>query len=203
MEKFVIFVLGGLLTIFIIPLVEKRKSKYQKEEGFHELLAEIEDIKTLLSRHIEISFNCLHDLRCESNKIKFGLAPVPLPNKIETGFLIDMYKKSALILSSEQRLAVKRIPIDIDEINQACALINTEISLANINNIDALKQTIQLACLTLYDLNKFIQCKERYQIPSSDDYNGQTRNVLKTLGYTNSQIDVTRIDLVDLMIEEE
>jgi len=203
MDKLLIFIFGLVASLVMIPLVEKRKSEFQRKECYKELESELIDIKSMLCGHIKLCFDCLYSLRTDVKKVEFGMVPIPIPGNIETVFLIELYKKTALILNSDQRQAVKRIPFDIKEIHEACSAVKGEKPYASIKNIESLKKSIELACLSVYDINKFLEHRDRYKVPMRSDYLTQVRNVLLCLGYTSEQIDDTRIDLTDMIFECE
>lgn len=201
MDHIIKLIFGKYLSFHLLPKAEKKKSEHQRLEGYQELLAELEDMQKQLSEYIKLCFDCLYFLQVEPNKVNFGFYPCPLPHQIDAEFVSECYKKTRLHLSSDQRQAVKRIPSDISELNEIIKKFSYEQPLETINNRTILKRVVELACLIVFDVNKLRLEESRYKIPSKSDYIGKTRQVLDSLGFSSDQVDASKIDLTDLMVE--
>lgn len=191
--KFLLFFLGIATSIFLIPIIEKRKSEAQRKESLKQLFIELDDIYDELSTHLRANFYFLLNIRTEEELAQTAEIPVPGTKDINTSVLDELYKKSALLLTSSQRLAIKRIPASVNEVMR-----HTESSFNSFlnhteYNIQSTKNVIKLSCVLVHEMNSLREHKERFIFDISINSNTAVLPVLKSLGFTDEEIEKSRI----------
>ena len=192
--KFGLFFLGVITSVLLIPMIEKKKSESQKKESLEELFIELDDIHVELIEHLESSFQFLLNLRTETELAQNGKLPVPMPKNINTDVLGELYKKSALILTSPQRLAIKRIPNSINEIMRHSQLSVDSITNEKIYCIQSIKNTVKLTCRLIHEINFLREHRERFVFAKYLSSNTAVLPVLKSIGYNEVQIAQSRVE---------
>ena len=187
-----IFILGTLVPLFLIPVIEKRKADYLRKESVDAVLIELQDIKVELLDHVDSYFNFLLNIRREPQLAEQGELPVPLPKKINIDILIDLYKKSALNLTTPQRLAIKRIPNTINSITTQAQNVVDSFTNNKTYCIQSIKNSIKLSCSLIYELNELHEKKNFTKIPLNS--NEVSILILESIGYNNEDILASRID---------
>lgn len=191
--KFGIFFLGVLTSVLLIPTIEKKKAETLRKESLKEVFIELEDIYVELAEDLAANFKFLLNLRAEQSLAGAGLIPVPMPKRINSGVLVDLYKKSALLLTSPQRLAIKRIPSRLSEIERHSDLYLDDFTENGSYCISSIKNTIKLSCMLLHDLNFLLEHRERFNFSREVNSNNVVFPVLSSLGFTADQIATSRI----------
>lgn len=192
--KFGLFFLGVITSVLLIPTIEKRKSESQKKESLEELFIELDDIQVELIEHLKSSFQFLLNLRIETELAENGKLPVPMPKNIGTDVLSELYKKSALILTSPQRLAIKRIPNSINEVMRHSQLSVDSITKEKIYCSQSIKNTVKLTCMLIHEINSLREHRERFVFTKDLNSNTAVIPVLKSIGYDESQIAQSRVE---------
>ncbi len=192
--KFGLFFLGVITSVLLIPTIEKRKSESQKKESLEELFIVLDDIHVELIEHLKSSFQFLLNLRIETELAENGKLPVPMPKNIGTDVLSELYKKSALILTSPQRLAIKRIPNSINEVMRHSQLSVDSITNEKIYCSQSIKNTVKLTCMLIHEINSLREHRERFVFTKDLNSNTAVIPVLKSIGYDESQIAQSRVE---------
>ena len=192
--KFGMFFLGIITSLLLIPVTEKKKSDVQRKESIDELFIELEDINFELIEHLESNFQFLFNLRAEEALANEGNIPMPMPKNINTDVLGDLYKKSALLLTSPQRLTIKRIPNRINEIMRHSKQYIDSFNNGEGYSIQSIKNTVKLSCLLVHEINFLREHRERYIIMKDLNSNNAVLPVLKSLGFSENQISISRIE---------
>lgn len=192
--KFGLFFLGVLTSVLLIPTIEKKKAATFRKESLKEVFIELEDIHAELAEDLTANFNFLLNLRSEPELAGAGKIPVPKPKRINSDVLADLYKKSALLLTSPQRLAIKRIPSSLSEIEHHSELFLKEITENGSYCISSIKNTIKLSCMLLHKLNFLLEHRERFNFDRDFTSNKAVFPVLRSLGFTAEQISISRIE---------
>ena len=192
--KFGIFFLGVLTSVLLIPTIEKKKAETLRKESLKEVFIELEDIHVELAEDLAANFKFLLNLRSEPDLAGAGQIPVPMPKRINSGVLVDLYKKSALLLTSQQRLAIKRIPIRLSEIERHSDLYLNEFTENGEYCVSSIKNTIKLSCMLLHELNFLLEHRERFNFARDLNSNKAVFPVLRSLGFTADQIATSRIE---------
>ena len=192
--KFGLFFLGVITSVLLVPMIEKRKSEFQKKESLKELFIELDDIHVELIEHLKSSFQFLLNLRMETELAENGKLPIPMPKNIDTDVLSELYKQSALILTSSQRLAIKRIPNSINEIMRHSQLSVDSITNEKIYCIQSIKNTVKLTCMLIHELNFLREHRERFVFAKDLNSNTAVLPVLKSIGYDEIQIAQSRVE---------
>ncbi len=191
--KFGIFFLGVLTSVLLIPTIEKKKAETLRKESLKEVFIELEDIYAELAEDLAAKFKFLLNLRTEPCLAEAGRIPVPMPKRINSGVLVDLYKKSALLLTSPQRLAIKRIPSRLSEIDRHSDLYLDDFTENGLYCISSIKNTIKLSCMLLHDLNYLLEHRERFNFSREVNSNNVVFPVLSSLGFTADQIATSLI----------
>lgn len=116
-----------------------------------------------------------------------------MPSEIDVTMLLVLYKKTSIILTSDQRILIKRVSSSVDKIMKQsqnsvdCFVENDRYC------IQSIKNTIKLACLLVFDINHLTQERERFKRRNDLDSNKATNPVLRSLGFTDNQINISRI----------
>ena len=191
--KIGIFILGTLVPLFLIPIIEKRKADYSRKESVETLFIELQDIKTELIDHVNSYFNFLLNIRTEQQLAEQGELPVPLPKKINIDILTDLYKKSALNLTTPQRLAIKRIPNTITTITTQAQNVIDSFTNDKTYCIQSIKNSIKLSCLLIHELDQMHEYRDKFTETklNSNDASGL---ILESLGYDNDVIAASKIN---------
>lgn len=192
--KFGIFFLGVLTSVLLIPTIEKKKAETLRKESLKEVFIELEDIYVELAEDLTTNFKFLLNLRSEPDLAGAGQIPVPMLQRINSDVLIDLYKKSALLLTSPQRLAIKRIPSRLSEIEHHSDLYLNELTEKGSYCVSSIKNTIKLSCMLLHELNFLIEHRERFNFARDLNTNKAVFPVLNSLGFTADQIATSRIE---------
>lgn len=192
--KFGLFFLGVITSVLLVPMIEKRKLEFQKKESLKELFIELDDIHVELIEHLKSSFQFLLNLRMETELAENGKLPIPMPKNIDTDVLSELYKQSALILTSSQRLAIKRIPNSINEIMRHSQLSVDSITNEKIYCIQSIKNTVKLTCMLIHELNFLREHRERFVFAKDLNSNTAVLPVLKSIGYDEIQIAQSRVE---------
>jgi hypothetical protein len=192
--KFGFFFLGIITSVFLIPIIEKKKSESQKKEALDELFIELEDIHAELTDHLSSNFQFLLNLRTETELAQLGKVPVPMPQNIDTGVLSELYKKSALLLTSPQRLAIKRIPHSINEIMRHMQLSIDSVTNEKIYCVQSTKNAIKLSCKLAHEINFLREHRERFVFDNDLNSNTAAQPVLISLGFSKEQIEQSRVE---------
>ncbi|MEQ2356224.1 hypothetical protein [Pseudoalteromonas piscicida] len=192
--KFGLFFLGVITSVLLVPMIEKRKSEFQKKESLKELFIELDDIHVELIEHLKSSFQFLLNLRMKTELAENGKLPIPMPKNIDTDVLSELYKQSALILTSSQRLAIKRIPNSINEIMRHSQLSVDSITNEKIYCIQSIKNTVKLTCMLIHELNFLREHRERFVFAKDLNSNTAVLPVLKSIGYDEIQIAQSRVE---------
>lgn len=179
--------------MILIPLVEKRKSQFHREQTTDLIFMELSDLQSELSGHVESYFEYLLKIRQEPELAASGEIPIPTPKSINIDVLNELYKQVALDLTREQRLAIKRFPNRVEVIFQTAQDSYDSIVNKKTHCIQSIKNTIKLSCITIHELNSLYECRERY-MESNLNSNQHVEPILKSLGYTQQDIDVSRIE---------
>lgn len=191
--KFGIFFLGALFSILLVPRIEQKKADFQRKERYQELMVELDDLQKVLCEHLSTHFQFLYNIRTESELAQSGNVPVPIPSVIDVEILVDLYKQSALILNSSQRLAIKRIPNSVREIvRQSQGSVDSIVN-EKTYCIQSVKNTIKLSCRLVYEINAIRHEQERFVTLDNLDSNSATIKILKSEGFTDEQIEVSKI----------
>ncbi|HDS1205391.1 TPA: hypothetical protein QDZ84_000333 [Shewanella algae] len=191
--KFGIFFLGALFSILLVPRIEQKKADFQRKERYQELMVELDDLQKVLCEHLSTHFQFLYNIRTESELAQSGNVPVPIPSVIDVEILVDLYKQSALILNSSQRLAIKRIPNSVREIVRQSQSSVDSIVNEKTYCIQSVKNTIKLSCRLVYEINAIRHEQERFVTLDNLDSNSATIKILKSEGFTDEQIEVSKI----------
>ena len=192
--KFGLYFLGVITSLLLIPLVEKKKSAVKRKESLGELFVELDDIHIELIDHLKSNFQFLINLRTEGELVKNGKLPVPMPKLINTEVLGELYKASALSLTSPQRLAVKRIPNSINEIMRHTKLSVDSAVNERIYCVQSVKNTVKLSCYLLHEINFLREHRERFIFAKDLNSNNAVLPVLRSLGFNETQITISRIE---------
>ena len=181
-------ILGSLLSLFLIPMVESKKAEFQRKKDLESMFIELGDLQSELTCHIESYFKFLLKIRQESE----SAIPIPLPRDINSDILIELYQKSSLKLSRDQRLAVKRIPRSITSImSQAQGAVNAILNEKEYC-IQSIKNTIKLSCKLVHELNSLNEQRDRY-VEVHLDSQDSIKPVLKSIGFTEEQLNISKI----------
>lgn len=189
----ILFILGSVLSLFLIPFTEKRRSDSQASRRLEEIYIELSDLQEELTKHIEVFFNLLHEIRAQSNGDFAVNIPIPIPKNIDTTLLFNIYKESAIKLTPHQRQAIKRIPHNIDSI-MSNALNAVEAAQRNEYCVQSIKNTIKLSCYLVHIVNGVCHQKERFQLRNDINSNSAVIPILKSIGFNNEEIAVSRIE---------
>lgn len=192
--KLGIFFLGVLTSVLLIPTIEKRKAETLRKESLKEVFIELEDMYAELAEDLAANFKFLLNLRSEPDLASAGQIPVPMPKRINSDVLVDLYKKSALLLTSPQRLAIKRIPSSLSQIAHHSDLYLNEFTEKGLYCVSSIKNTIKLSCILLHELNFLIEHRERFTFVRDLNSNKAVFPVLSSLGFTADQIATSRIE---------
>ena len=189
-----LFLLGAIFSVILVPFIEKKKSNFLREQSRESLWVELEDIQNELNEHIEQHFQFLVNLRTQSELASSGKLPVPMPREINAEVLFDLYNKSSTILTSSQRVAIKRIPSSLSLI-----MNNSQSSIDSVLEqqtycIQSVKNTIKLSCRLVFEINLLRQEKDRFKKRDELNSNSATSPVLRSLGFSESQIQTSRIE---------
>ncbi|WMN64844.1 hypothetical protein [Vibrio parahaemolyticus] len=189
-----LFLLGAIFSVILVPFIEKKKSNFLREQSRESLWVELEDIQNELNEHIEQHFQFLVNLRTQSELASSGKLPVPMPREINAEVLSDLYNKSSTILTSSQRVAIKRIPSSLSLI-----MNNSQSSIDSVLEqqtycIQSVKNTIKLSCRLVFEINLLRQEKDRFKKRDELSSNSATSPVLRSLGFSESQIQMSRIE---------
>ena len=195
--KFGLYFLGVLTSVLLIPTIEKKKAETLRIESLKEVFIELEDIHVELKEDLVANFKFLLNLRSEPELAGAGKIPVPLPKKINSDVLADLYKKSALLLKSPQRLAIKRIPNNLSEIERHSELFVNDFTENSSYCVSSIKNTIKLSCILLHELNFLLEHRERFNFARDLNSNNAAFPVLRSLGFTAEQIAISRIEESD------
>ncbi|MCG9703467.1 hypothetical protein [Photobacterium damselae] len=189
-----LFLLGAIFSVILVPFIEKKKSNFLREQSRESLWVELEDIQNELNEHIEQHFQFLVNLRTQSELASSGKLPVPMPREINAEVLSDLYNKSSTILTSSQRVAIKRIPSSLSLImNNSQSSIDSVLE-QQIYCIQSVKNTIKLSCRLVFEINLLRQEKDRFKKRDELSSNSATSPVLRSLGFSESQIQMSRIE---------
>ncbi|MBB1294594.1 hypothetical protein [Pseudoalteromonas sp. SR41-4] len=181
-------ILGSLLSLFLIPMVESKKAEFQRKKDLESMFIELGDLQSELTCHIESYFKFLLKIRQESE----SAIPIPLPRDINSDILIELYQKSSLKLSRDQRLAVKRIPRSITSImSQAQGAVNAILNEKEYC-IQSIKNTIKLSCKLVHELNSLNEQRDRY-VEVHLDSQDSIKPVLKSMDFTEEQLNISKI----------
>ncbi|HCG6533777.1 MULTISPECIES: hypothetical protein [Vibrio harveyi group] len=189
-----LFLLGAIFSVILVPFIEKKKSDFLRVQSRESLWVELEDIQNELNEHIEQHFQFLVNLRTQSELASSGKLPVPMPREINAEVLFDLYNKSSTILTSSQRVAIKRIPSSLSLI-----MNNSQSSIDSVLEqqtycIQSVKNTIKLSCRLVFEINLLRQEKDRFKKRDELNSNSATSPVLRSLGFSESQIQTSRIE---------
>ena len=189
-----LFLLGAIFSVILVPFIEKKKSDFLREQSRESLWVELEDIQNELNEHIEQHFQFLVNLRTQSELASSGKLPVPMPREINAEVLSDLYNKSSTILTSSQRVAIKRIPSSLSLI-----MNNSQSSIDSVLEqqtycIQSVKNTIKLSCRLVFEINLLRQEKDRFKKRDELNSNSAKSPVLRSLGFSESQIQTSRIE---------
>ncbi|MGU3815361.1 hypothetical protein [Vibrio diabolicus] len=191
--KFGIFFLGALFSILLVPRIEQKKADFQRKERYQELMAELDDLQKVLCDHLSTHFQFLYNIRTEHELAQSGRLPVPMPTAIDVDILVDLYKQSALILTPSQRIAIKRIPNSVHEIiRQSQSSVDSVVNEKSYC-IQSVKNTIKLSCRLVYEINAIRHEQERFVSLDDLDSNFATIRILKSEGFTDEQIETSKI----------
>ncbi|EMH3447798.1 hypothetical protein V6H34_004993 [Vibrio harveyi] len=197
MDEFIkigLFLLGVFFSVLLVPLIEKKKSDFQRELCKKSLMAELEDIQSELNGYIKQHFQFLVRLRTETDLVSELKLHVPMPKAIDVHVLSGLYIQSSTLLTSEQRITIKRIPSSIEKImKQSQASVDSVLERGEYC-VQSTKNTIKLACLLVCEINQLIQECERFKKRGNLDSNSATPPVLLSLGFTAAQIQVSQIE---------
>ena len=186
--KVVLVIFGSLLSLFLIPMVESKKAEFQRKKDLEFMFIELGDLQSELTCHIESYFKFLLKIRQEPE----SAIGIPLPRDINSDILIELYQKSALKLSRDQRLVVKRIPRNITSIMaQAQGAVNA-IQNEQVYCIQSIKNTIKLSCKLVHEINSLNEQRDRYVEIHLDSQNS-IKPVLKSMGFTEEQLNISKI----------
>ncbi|WP_158134830.1 hypothetical protein [Photobacterium damselae] len=189
-----LFLLGAIFSVILVPFIEKKKFNFLREQSRESLWVELEDIQNELNEHIEQHFQFLVNLRTQSELASSGKLPVPMPREINAEVLSDLYNKSSTILTSSQRVAIKRIPSSLSLImNNSQSSIDSVLE-QQIYCIQSVKNTIKLSCRLVFEINLLRQEKDRFKKRDELSSNSATSPVLRSLGFSESQIQMSRIE---------
>ena len=194
MIKVGLFLLGAIFSVILVPFIEKKKSDFLRKQSRKSLWVELEDIQNELNEHIEQHFQFLVNIRTQSELASSGKLPVPMPREINAEVLFDLYNKSSTILNSSQRVAIKRIPSSLSLI-----MNNSQSSIDSVFEqqtycIQSVKNTIKLSCRLVFEINLLRQEKDRFKKRDKLSSNSATSPVLRSLGFSESQIQTSRIE---------
>lgn len=189
----ILFVLGSILSLVLIPLAEKRRSDSQASRRLEEIYIELGDLQGELTKHIEAFFNFLHEIRVQSNGDFAAKLPIPIPQNINTTLLFEIYKESAIKLTPQQRQVIKRIPNEIDSI-MSTARNAVEAAQRNEYCVQSIKNTIKLSCYLVHLINGVRNQQERFKVRSDINSNSAVIPVLKSIGFSNEEIAASRIE---------
>ncbi|MDR7120325.1 hypothetical protein [Rheinheimera soli] len=192
--KFGLYFLGVLTSVLLIPTIEKKKAETHRKESIKEVFIELEDIHFELAEDLAANFNFLLNLRAEPELAGSGEIPIPMPKKINSEVLADLYKKSALLLTSPQRLEIKRIPSNLSQIEHHSELFLKEFTENGSYCVASMKNTIKLSCFLLHKLNFLLEHRERFNFAKDLTSNKAVFPVLISLGFTAEQIAISRIE---------
>ncbi|ELN6908209.1 hypothetical protein [Vibrio parahaemolyticus] len=189
-----LFLLGAIFSVILVPFIEKKKSDFLRVQSRESLWVELEDIQNELNEHIEQHFQFLVNLRTQSELASSGKLQVPMPREINAEVLFDLYNKSSTILTSSQRVAIKRIPSSLSLI-----MNNSQSSIDSVLEqqtycIQSVKNTIKLSCRLVFEINLLRQEKDRFKKRDELNSNSATSPVLRSLGFSESQIQTSRIE---------
>lgn len=199
-----LFLFGAIFSVILVPFIEKKKSDFLREQSRNGLLVELEDIQNELNEHIEQHFQFLVNLRTQPELANNGKLPVPMPREINIKVLSGLYNKSATILTSSQRIAIKRVPSSIDLIMKNSQSSIDSVVNQKIYSVQAVKNTIKLSCRLVSEINLLRQERERFRVREELNSNAATMPVLLSLGFSKDQIKMSRIEdsqFIDLNVE--
>lgn len=117
-----------------------------------------------------------------------------MPSYINTDVLGELYKKSALLLTSPQRLAIKRIPNSIIDIMQHSQISVDSITHEKSYCIQSIKNTIKLSCRLIHEVNFLREHRERFVFAEGLNSNSAVLPVLQSIGYNKDQIAQSRVE---------
>ncbi|WEM43894.1 hypothetical protein PTW35_09000 [Photobacterium sp. DA100] len=192
--KIGLFLLGAVFSVILVPLIEKQKADFKRKQSYRGLMVELEDIQNELSEHIEQHFQFLLNLRTQTELVNTGKLPVPMPRKIDIDVLSHFYNESSTILTSPQRVAIKRIPSSIEQVMYHSQTGIDSILDQEIYCVQSTKNTIKLSCKLVFEINLLRQEGERFKNRDNLDSNKATAPVLSSLGFTKTQIETSRIE---------
>ncbi|MGP3790674.1 hypothetical protein [Pseudomonas sp. B392_1p] len=189
----VIFILGSIFSLALIPLAEKRRADFRASRRLEEIYIELSDVQEEITRHIEAFFSFLHEIRARSNGELSAELPIPIPQNIDTTLLFDSYKESAIKLTPQQRQVIKRIPNNIDSIMSE-ARNAVEAAKKYEYCVQSIKNTVKLSCHLVHLINGICNQQGRFQVRSDINSNSAVMAVLKSIGFSNEQIALSRIE---------
>jgi len=189
-----LFLLGAIFSVLLVPFIEKRKSDFLREQSRNSLLVELEDIQNELNVHIEQHFQFLVNFRTQTELASSGKLPVPMPREINVNVLSELYQKSSTILTSSQRIVIKRIPNSLELIMKNSQASVDSVFEEQIYCVQSVKNTIKLACRLVFEVNMLRQERERFKKRDELDSNSATSPVLRSLGFSESQIKMSLIE---------
>lgn len=188
-----LFLLGNAVSLTLIPIVEKLKLDYQASRYLEEIYIELSDLQEELTNHADLFFNFLLEIRAQSDEGFSPARPIPLPHDINTTLLIDIYKKSAIKLTPQQRQIIKRIPSNISSVMGA-AQNAVEAAQKHDYCIQSIKNTIKLSCYLVHHINGIRNQRERFRANNDIDSNSVVIPVLKSIGFSDKEIELSKIE---------
>ncbi|WP_426359275.1 hypothetical protein ACPUVO_03260 [Pseudocolwellia sp. HL-MZ19] len=189
-----IFFLGVFIPLLLIPIIERKKNNVKREESINELFVELKDIHSELIEHVESNFKLLINIRTNPDLTNQLGIPIPMPKCINIDMLGDLYKNSALLLTSHQRLAIKHIPNRVNEIMRHSQMLADSFNHKGEYCIMSIKNTIKRSSLQIHEINFLLEHKKRFIPNKGLDSNIATLLVLKSLGFSDDQIKISKIE---------
>ncbi|MBB1411441.1 hypothetical protein [Pseudoalteromonas sp. SG44-17] len=192
MDKLAFTIFGALFSLFLVPMVEKKKAEFQCKKDLEMMFIELGDLQSELTCHIESYFKFLLKIRQEPELTNSLAIPIPLSRDINVDILIELYKNLALVLSRDQRLVVKRVPRNITLIMSHAQTAVSKLVDSDEYCIQSIKNTIKLSCKLVHELNSINEQRERY-VDIYLDSQSAMEPVLKSMGFTEEQLNISTI----------
>ena len=195
--KIALFVSGSVFSLFLVPSVEQRKYDYQRKQSLKEVYIELDDLQEELNAVIESFFDFLYSIRTEDELVKKLELKVPFVKEIDVSFMVDLYMKTSTELTQPQRKLIKSIPKSIQSILDAAEHSTDSVLNKNEYCITSIKNTIKLSCYLVHQINSLRNQQERYQENQDFNSNHATVPVLKSLGFNQAQVEISKIEESD------
>jgi hypothetical protein len=114
--KVLIFVAGVIVSVVLVPIIERRKITIQRAQNVAEIYLELKDLKEELASHVKAYFNLILRIRAGGVELGTGRIFVPITHNIDLSVLMELYKKSLFDLTGDQRRAIKGLPRTVGQV---------------------------------------------------------------------------------------